>query len=279
MYKSTVPWFGRRPTAIRFLVHTPPLPAHGHAMSRALQNPGRKALALLLAAVASAAAVAQDPQAAPRRAMVEEIRAIARDAGRDTGRPTIADRVLAAMDKVPRHRFVPPAEVPAAYANRPLPIGHGQTISQPYIVALMTDLIDPQPTAVVLEIGTGSGYQAAILAELVRTVCTIEIIEPLARQAEERLRSEGYSQVRTRIGDGYFGWEECGPFDAILVTAAASQIPPPLVRQLKPGGRMVIPVGAPFLAQYLTIVDKAVDGSVTTRQILPVRFVPLTGRR
>src|SRR4029450_12707353 len=144
---------------------------------------------------------------------------------------------------------------------------------------LMTDLINPKPAAVVLEIGTGSGYQAAILAELVRTVCTIEIIEPLAKLAQERLRKEGYGKVQTRVGDGYFGWEECGPFDAILVTAAASQIPPPLVRQLKPGGRMVIPVGAPFLAQRLTLVDKSADGRVTTRQILPVRFVPLTGTR
>ena len=238
-----------------------------------------QALGFLLAAAWCAGALAQDPYAAPRHAMVEEIRVIARDAARDTGRPTIADRVLAAMDKVPRHRFVPASEVSAAYANRPLPIGHGQTISQPYIVALMTDLINPQPASVVLEIGTGSGYQAAILAELVRTLCTIEIVEPLAKQAQERLRSEGYAQVRTRIGDGYYGWEECGPFDAIIVTAAASQVPPPLVRQLKPGGRMVIPVGAPFLAQHLTLVDKGLDGAVTTRQILPVRFVPLTGTR
>ena len=244
-----------------------------------LVNLSRQALVFLLAAAASASSVAQDPYAAFRHTMVEEIRAIARDAATDTGRPTIDDRVLAAMDNVPRHRFVPPGEVRAAYANRPLPIGYGQTISQPYIVALMTDLIKPQPAAVVLEIGTGSGYQAAILAELVRTVCTIEIIEPLARQAQERLRTEGYGQVRTRIGVGYFGWEDCGPFDAIIVTAAASQIPPPLVRQLKPGGRMVIPVGAPFLAQHLTLVDKGMDGAVTTRQILPVRFVPLTGTR
>ena len=232
-----------------------------------------------LAATASAATMAQDPYAAPRHAMVELIREIARDAGTETGKATIDGRVLAVMDKVPRHAFVPPDEVRSAYANRPLPIGHGQTISQPYSVALMTDLINPQSSSVVLEIGTGSGYQAAILAEFVRTVCTIEIIEPLAKQAEERLRREGYGQVRTRVGDGYFGWEDCGPFDAILVTAAASQIPPPLVRQLKPGGRMVIPVGAPFLPQHLTLVDKGADGTVTTRQILPVRFVPLTGTR
>ena len=241
-------------------------------------TPFRLALLLVLAA-AAAAAFAQDPFAASRRNMVEQIRAVARDAAGASGKPAIDDRVLAAMDRVPRHRFVPPGQVGTAYANRPLPIGYGQTISQPYIVALMTDLIDPRPDAVVLEIGTGSGYQAAILAELVRTVCTIEIIEPLAKEAEAQLRSQGYSRVRTRVGDGYYGWEDCGPFDAIVVTAAASQIPPPLVRQLKPGGRMVIPVGAPFLAQHLTLVDKSRDGVVSTRQVLPVQFVPLTGAR
>jgi len=236
-------------------------------------------VAFALAAAASAAALAQDPYVAQRRGMVADIRATARAEAAESGKGVLDDRVLAAMDKVPRHRFVPPSQVGAAYANRPLPIGHGQTISQPYIVALMTDLAAPRPDAVVLEVGTGSGYQAAILAELVRTVCTIEIIEPLARQAASTLRSEGYGGVRTRVGDGYYGWEECGPFDAILVTAAASQIPPPLVRQLKPGGRMVIPVGAPFLAQHLTLVDKSRDGVVSTRQVLPVQFVPLTGAR
>jgi protein-L-isoaspartate(D-aspartate) O-methyltransferase len=243
--------------------------------------PNALRLVVVFALLTATAAVtsAQDPYTAPRRSMVDDIRVVARAAATETGKRAIDDRVLAAMAKVPRHRFVPPSQVSAAYANRPLPIGHGQTISQPYIVALMTDLIDPRPDAVVLEIGTGSGYQAAILAELVRTVCTIEIIEPLAREAEARLRSEGYGRVRTRVGDGYFGWEECGPFDAIIVTAAASQIPPPLVRQLKPGGRMVIPVGAPFLAQHLTLVDKSRDGAVSTRQVLPVAFVPLTGAR
>ena len=131
---------------------------------------------------------------------------------------------------------------------------------------------------VVLEIGTGSGYQAAILAELGATVCTVEIVEPLAREAAERLRMLGYAKVRTRAGDGYYGWEDCGPFDAIIVTAAVSHVPPSLVRQLKPGGRMVIPVGSPFLAQYLMLVEKRIDGSILTRQILPVAFVPLTGK-
>ena len=239
---------------------------------------GRIAAFALLASVSTAAS-AQEAYVAERRAMVEQIRALARETAAETGKATIDDRVLAAMDKVPRHRFVPASELRAAYANRPLPIGHGQTISQPYIVALMTDLAAPRADSVVLEIGTGSGYQAAVLAELVRTVCTIEIVEALAKQAEQRLRNEGYRNVRTRAGDGYYGWESCGPFDAILVTAAASQIPPPLVRQLKAGGRMVIPIGAPFLPQLLMLVDKDRDGNVTTRQILPVAFVPLTGTR
>jgi protein-L-isoaspartate(D-aspartate) O-methyltransferase len=235
-------------------------------------------LAMLLLAVAAGLAWAADDRAAERRQMIDEIATDARRTATETGRPAFADPVIAAMAKVPRHRFVPLDQQRAAYENRPLPIGHGQTISQPYIVALMTDLLNLRPGHAVLEIGTGSGYQAAILAELAQTVCTIEIIEPLARQAEERLREQGYGGVRTRVGDGYYGWEDCGPFDSIIVTAAAGQVPPPLVRQLKPGGRMVIPVGAPFMAQHLMIVDKQPDGSIVTRQVLPVRFVPLTGR-
>jgi len=178
---------------------------------------------------------------------------------------------------VPRHEFVPITQRPYAYENRPLPIGHGQTISQPYIVALMTELAEVSKTDVVLEIGTGSGYQAAILGQLAAKIYTVEIIKPLAEQAAARLRGPGYDNVKTRIGDGYYGWEAFAPFDAILVTAAASHIPPPLVRQLKPGGRMVIPVGGRFLTQELMLVTKDPSGVVTTRQILPVRFVPLTG--
>jgi protein-L-isoaspartate(D-aspartate) O-methyltransferase len=234
-------------------------------------------LVLLLCAAAPAIAQPDHDRAAERRQMVEEIAATARVTAFETRRPAFAEPVMAAMSKVPRHRFVPRDQERAAYENRPLPIGHGQTISQPYIVALMTDLMRIEPHHAVLEIGTGSGYQAAILAELARTVCTIEIIEPLARQAAERLRELGYPQVRTRVGDGYYGWEECGPFDSIIVTAAAGQVPPPLMKQLKPGGRMVIPVGAPFLAQHLMLVDKQPDGTFVTRQVLPVRFVPLTG--
>ena len=212
-----------------------------------------------------------------RQRLSAEIAALARETAVETGRREFAAPVMAAMGRVPRHRFVPEDQVPYAYANRPLPIGHGQTISQPYIVALMTDLVDPQPGQTVLEIGTGSGYQAAVLAELVGRVYSIEIVEPLARQATERLKAQGYANVETRTGDGYHGWEEAAPFDAIVVTAAASHVPPPLIRQLKPGGRMVIPVGAHFMAQFLLLVEKKADGAVTTRQILPVRFVPLTG--
>ena len=187
-------------------------------------------------------------------------------------------RVMQALATVPRHEFVPPKERRFAYENRPLPIGHGQTISQPYIVAVMTDLLKPAPGDKVLEVGTGSGYQAAILAELVSQVYSIEIIAPLARQAGVRLSQLGYTNISTREGDGYYGWEAAAPFDAIVVTAAASHVPPPLIKQLKAGGRMIIPVGSRFLTQELLLVSKQADGSITTRQILPVRFVPLTGQ-
>ena len=212
-----------------------------------------------------------------REQLMTAIADLATETASETGRPAFSPAVMAAMTKVPRHRFVPADQVPYAYANRPLAIGHGQTISQPYIVALMTDLIDPRADQHVLEIGTGSGYQAAVLAELVAQVHSIEIIAPLAEEAAARLKALGYANIQTRAGDGYYGWEEAGPFDAILVTAAASHVPPPLIRQLKPGGRMVIPVGAHFMAQYLLLVEKTAEGQVSTRQILPVSFVPLTG--
>nr|WP_301271330.1 protein-L-isoaspartate(D-aspartate) O-methyltransferase [Pseudomonas mandelii] len=228
-------------------------------------------------ALASAGLHADDLFAPLRDAMVREIANMSSITRDDTGRVEFAAPVMAAMAKVPRHKFVPPDEVPYAYENRPLPIGYGQTISQPYIVALMTDLTQVGPGDVVLEIGTGSGYQAAILAELAQAVYTMEIIEPLAVQARERLGRLGYAKVQARLGDGYHGWPEHGPYDAILVTAAASHVPPPLIAQLKAGGRMVIPVGAPFMIQYLLLIEKAGDGSVSTRQVLPVRFVPLVG--
>jgi protein-L-isoaspartate(D-aspartate) O-methyltransferase len=190
---------------------------------------------------------------------------------------TLSPSVMAAMEKVERHRFVPGWLAAFAYLNRPLPIGHGQTISQPAIVALMTDLLKVKAGDNVLEIGTGSGYQAAVLAEIVKSVYSIEIIEPLEKQAAERLKSLGYINVKVKVSDGYYGWPEAAPFDAIVVTAAASHVPPPLIKQLKSGGRMVIPLGAHFMTQYLMLVEKHADGSVTSRQIVPVGFVPLTG--
>ena len=223
-------------------------------------------------------AQAQDFEAARER-LVREIAADARRTASFTGRRRFDERVTAALSRVKRHLFVPEALRRLAYVNRPLPIGHGQTISQPYIVALMTDLLHPAPGQVALEVGTGSGYQAAVLAELGLRVFTMEVIEPLAESARARLKALGYGTVTTRWGDGYDGWPEHAPFDAIVVTAAASHIPPPLIAQLKPGGRMVIPVGARFMTQQLVLVEKDSEGRVRTRQILPVIFVPFTRRR
>jgi protein-L-isoaspartate(D-aspartate) O-methyltransferase len=191
----------------------------------------------------------------------------------------LGEQVMVAMSKVPRHSFVPPKHIGQAYENMPLPIGHGQTISQPYIVAIMTDLLNLKPTDSVLEIGTGSGYQAAVLAELTEQVYSMEIIEPLHKTATNRLKSLGYTNIETRLGDGYYGWQEHAPFDAIMVTAAAGQIPPPLLQQLKPGGRMIVPVGGAFITQYLMLLEKRADGTISSRQILPVRFVPFTRDR
>ena len=233
-------------------------------------------LTLLLLAP-SGTLLAADSLATARQAMVREIEAAVIETGRYLNQRALDPAVLAAMAEVPRHAFVPAASQSAAYRDIPLPIGHGQTISQPYIVALMTDLLRLAKNHRVLEIGTGSGYQAAILARLAAEVYTIEIIPALGEQATERLRQLGFGNVRTRIGDGYYGWEEEAPFDAIVVTAAASHIPPPLIKQLKPGGRMVIPVGSRFMVQQLVVVEKDQAGGLTTRQILPVRFVPLTG--
>ena len=184
---------------------------------------------------------------------------------------------MAAMEKVPRHQFVPKDVEHSAYRNRPLPIGYGQTISQPFLVAYMTELLGVGKTAKVLEIGTGSGYQAAILGELVQEVYTIEIVEPLAKRATETLKTHGYRNVQVRAGDGYYGWEQHAPFDAIIVTAAASHVPPPLIKQLKHGGRMLIPLGSSFLPQHLVLVKKDANDRVRTRELLPVKFVPLTG--
>ena len=191
------------------------------------------------------------------------------------GRDITNARVLAAMGKVPRHEFVPANLRHEAYADHPLPIGHGQTISQPYIVAFMTEVVDPKPGDRVLEVGAGSGYQAAVLAEVVSNVFTIEIVEPLAKRAEADLARLGYANVQVRTGDGYQGWPEAAPFDAILVTCAPDHVPQPLVAQLKEGGRMIIPVGA-FGDQELYLLEKR-GGQVQRRAVLPVRFVPMTG--
>jgi len=218
-----------------------------------------------------ASALPDDEYAQARQRLVETIEQDVRDTSLYLDKEALDPRVMAAIAIVPAalRRF--------AYANRPLPIGFGQTISQPYIVALMSDLVKLQAGDTVLELGTGSGYQAAILAELAGQVYSIEIVEELGEQAAERLSRLGYDTVTLRIGDGYYGWKEHAPFDAIVVTAAASHVPPPLVAQLKPGGRMIIPVGSRFLTQQLVLIEKGLDGQLVTRQILPVKFVPLTG--
>ncbi len=232
--------------------------------------------AVLSACLLPSAAAAEDPFQAARLEMVQDIEWIAGQV-RGAAVPTRLDpRVLESMRTVPRHALVPEAVRASAYADRPLPIGYGQTISQPYIVALMTDLLEPEPGDVVLEIGTGSGYQAAVLAELVERVYSMEIVPQLAERAAGDLARLGYANVTVRAADGYHGWPEHGPYDGIIVTAAASHIPPPLVAQLGPGGRMVIPVGASFLVQQLMIVETDPDGSIRTEAILPVRFVPFT---
>lgn len=218
-----------------------------------------------------------DEYSEERQQLLQVIEADVRVTSQYLNKQVLDPQVMKAMGKVLRHEFVPTVLQRHAYLNRPLPIGYGQTISQPYIVAIMTDLLKPASDNKVLEIGTGSGYQAAILAELVKQVYSIEIIKPLGEQAASRLSRLGYQNVTTKIGDGYFGWEANAPFDAIVVTAVASHIPPPLIKQLKVGGRMVIPVGSAFLTQQLLLVIKEKGNKITTRQILPVRFVPLTG--
>ena len=236
----------------------------------------------LAAASAAAVALPRSVQAAAshtgmRRAMLADIARLTARTAASTGVVEIDPKVMDAIGRVPRHEFVPPELAEFAYENRPLPIGYGQTISQPYIVALMTHLIAPETHHRVLEVGAGSGYQAAVLAELVDRVHTIEIVPGLALEATERLPRLGYENVEVRLGDGYFGWPAAEPFNAIVVTAAASHVPPPLVAQLAPEGALVIPVGQPFSVQMLLLVRKHADGQVSVRQILPVRFVPLTG--
>jgi len=206
-----------------------------------------------------------------RQVLLAVIRAQADHAASVLGKAGLDERVMAAMAKVPRHEFVPVEAQAFAYANAPLPIGHGKTISQPFIVAVMTDLLDVRADDAVLEVGTGLGYQAAILAELAGTVYSVELIEDLAGQAKQRLGRQRYKNVQLRVGNGYHGWPEHAPFDKVMVTAAPDLIPPPLIYQLKPGGRMVLPVGLPD-AQRLIVADKDANGRLTTRELLSVRF-------
>ena len=245
--------------------------------NRPLGRRGFLGVAGALALAWAGAGRASTRHAERRRGMLDAIARTTAQTAASTGVEAIDPKVMAALDRVPRHEFVPDSLSDLAYENRPLPIGHGQTISQPYIVALMTHLLGLAPHHRVLEIGTGSGYQAAVLAELVEQVHTIEIVPPLAQLAHERLPRLGYGNAQVRLGDGYHGWPDASPFDAIVVTAAASHVPPPLVAQLAPGGVLVIPVGEQFSVQMLLFVRKRANGEVTVRQILPVRFVPLTG--
>jgi protein-L-isoaspartate(D-aspartate) O-methyltransferase len=209
-----------------------------------------------------------------RRQLMAEIEAEAVLTADYTGRASFAQPVMQAIGRVPRHEFLPVELQPYAYLNRPLPIGFDKTVSQPYIVALMTDVLDLRADEVVLEIGAGAGYQAAILAELVKQVYTIDIIKELAQGAERRLKRLGYANVEVRVGNGYYGWAEHAPYDKIVVTAACDLVPPPLLAQLKPGGRMIIPTGIPE-KQALTLVEKTAKGAVSTRDILAVRFSEL----
>jgi protein-L-isoaspartate(D-aspartate) O-methyltransferase len=224
-------------------------------------------------------ASARDDVAAARARLVEEIERDMTETAASTGRNRLSPAVRRAMLTVPREKFVPAELAHQAYLNRPLPIGLGQTISQPFIVALMTDLLEPQPSDVMLEVGTGSGYQAAVLAACVRTVYSIEILAPLAARALAALTEAGVRNVETRVGDGYLGWPEAAPFDGIIVTAAPDHTPPALIQQLKPGGRLVIPVGSAFIGQDLQLIRKDSAGRTVTRSTIPVRFVPLTRER
>ena len=211
-----------------------------------------------------------------RRQMILEVVAETVFLTQRLGRAALDARVIDVMAKIPREEFVPVELRPYAYLNRPLPVGCGKTISQPFIIALMTDLLEPQAGDVVLEVGTGVGYQAAILAELVQQVYSVEIIDELAQHAKRRLMRLGYRNIEVRTGNGYYGWPEHAPFDKIIVTAAPDLIPPPLLAQLKPGGRMVIPAGIPD-EQQLMLVEKAENGTLATSNILPVRFSELEG--
>lgn len=214
-----------------------------------------------------------------REALIAEIEGETAETARLTGRAKLSPRVLAALRQVPREAFVPEANIAEAYANAPLPIGHGQTISQPFIVAIMTELLDIEANHSVLEIGTGSGYQTAILAALARKVWSVEVVPALAERARAALAKAGCANVEMRCGDGALGWPEHAPYDAIIVTAAAPSIPPALIAQLAPSGRLIAPVGCAFETQSLTLVEKRASGAIAQREIMPVAFVPLVSER
>ena len=239
--------------------------------------PGIFLLLCIIMSVLDSTVNAKEDFARERKNMMAEIRETVRYTRDYTGKKSLDEGVMAVMARIPRHEFIPEGLWRYAYENRPLPIGDGQTISQPYIVALMTDLAAVGKDSIVLEVGTGSGYQAAVLAELVKHVYTIEIIEQLGTRAKDTLQRLGYGNISVRIGDGYNGWPEHAPFDAILVTAAPEKIPAPLIEQLKPGGRLVIPVGEHYGTQLLKVIEKDASGTLTEHDVLPVGFVPLTG--
>ena len=230
----------------------------------------------MLAAGAGADALAQSGEQV--RSLWNEVARQIVFLGDELGFDRLSAPVRQALKDVPREEFVPAKQRPYAYENRPLPIGYAQTISQPLIVAIMSEMLAIEPGHRVFELGTGSGYQAAGLDQLGAEVYSVEIVPELGKRARETLDRTGHGEVKTRIGDGYFGWEEAAPFDAIIVTAASDHIPPPLIRQIKPGGRMLIPVGSRYLTQKLVLVSRDVDGRVSTREVIPVTFVPLTGR-
>ena len=218
------------------------------------------------------------PRQSERAALLAEVEAQVGSLGRGLGFHRLSNAVRRALLEVPRHEYVPADQAALAYRNRPLPIGHGQTISQPLIVAVMTELLQVEPGDRVFELGTGSGYQAAVLSAMGTKVYSVEIVTALGERARAALDRTGHAEVRTRIGDGYHGWPEAAPFDAIIVTAAGDHIPPPLIQQLKPGGRMVLPVGSRYRTQQLVLVERDLEGRVLTRELMPVRFVPLTGK-
>lgn len=238
-----------------------------------------RAIALLLTSLLLplTACRAEDDMTTRKNALIEEIEVEVRMTARELGFARLDPAVITALRAVPREAFVPPMERELAYRNHPLPIGGGQTISQPYIVAVMTQMLDVRPGDRVFELGTGSGYQAAVIAAMGVEVYTVEIVAELAKRAEATLAGLGYRNVHVRAGDGWQGWPEAAPFDAIIVTAAAPRIPDPLTAQLKPGGRLVIPVGEPWDTQYLAVYEKGEDGRLAGHKRLPVRFVPVTG--